>query len=312
MELSNTLKSRFCKDYNLPIQVLHEPYFTYYVSELDKHFSTKHKLKMLTDVVTNLGNEQLFFEESSKVRHEIIYAIQHTDSYIALQQNKLDEYTVTNGINQKNIYNMEHVGKTFISIDLKHANFNVFRMFDPSLVLDCKTYEDLIGTVTDFEYFKKSKYVRQVIFGNLLPKKQQKLQHWVINKIITILKDELGLKNDRFISASSDEVIILVDVETVNEFRDTLNYTLSVNSETKKCYDWFKIEAFTLKSIGDRQFFVKESSDDSEIDFKNIQSYFFMQVFKKYYELPVNTMDKMFYFDGELATFNEGLFDENA
>jgi len=309
MTLSHSIKKRFCKDYNLPIQIFQEPLFSYYMAELDEHFGTKEKIKMLMDIVNSVGEEG-FFAESNKVKDTIIESIQSNETYTELQQNKLEEYNVNNGIKQQDIYNMKNDGKTFVSIDLKHANFNVFKMFDSELVLGFDTYEDMVGSVINYDYFKKSKYLRQVIFGNLLPKKQQKLQKWVINKIITVLNTDVGIKKEDFVTSSSDEVVFVTSPENVESKVETVLKKLIENPETSNFIPFCKVDAFTLKSIGGRKFFVKEGCLDNSVDFKSIQSYFFMQVYKKYLDKPITDMDKKFYFDGMIATFDKGIFEE--
>lgn len=309
VELSNTLKNRFVKDYKLPFQVVQEPMFSYYIAELDSHFKTKQKLEYLTQAVISLGGEEQFFAESNRVKDTIINAISAKDVYEKLQNDRLDEYNVNTGVKQQDIYNMGNVNKTFISLDLKHANFNVFKMFNPELTLGFDTYEEMVGSVTEFDYFKKSKYLRQVIFGNMLPKKQQKLQKWVMEKLIKVLHEDVGIQMEDFVSASSDEVVFAVAPEGVEKFVEMVERKLCVNDETKSISDWVRVEAFTLKSIGDKKFFVKEGIDGS-VEFKGIQSYFFMQVFKKYTAQEINDMDKSFYHDGMLATFNKTVFED--
>lgn len=310
MTLSNTIKKRFVKDYKLPIQVIQEPMFTYYIDELDEHFDTKAKLQMLTEVVDAVGGEDGFFKESNRVKENIINKIQAKEVYGRLQNNRLDDYNVDVKVKQQDIYNMGNVNHTFISIDLKHANFNVLKMFDPSLVLHYSTYEDLVANVTDFDYFKKSKYLRQIIFGNLLPKKQQKLQKWVMDKIINVLHTDVGINMADFLSSSSDEVVFAVDPTNADKFVEMVTKKLSDNKETSGMVDWFKVDSFTLKSVGDKSFFVKESRLDDSIEFKGIQSYFFMQVYKKYLNKDITEHDMKFYFEGFMATFDKSVFDE--
>lgn len=62
-------------------------------------------------------------------------------------------------------------GAFFFSLDLKKVNYHVLKFYYPNLVLNTHTYEDFIGQFTEFDYIRKSKYIRQVIFGNLNPKK---------------------------------------------------------------------------------------------------------------------------------------------
>ena len=310
--LSNTVKNRFCKDFKMPFQVVQEPMFSYYMHQLNDAFDTSNKLKMLEEVINTLGNEDEFFKESNKVKDTIIKAIQSTDAYIRLQDDRLDNYNTINQIKQQDIYNMGNVNKTFISIDLKHANFNVFKMYDSELTLGFDNYEAMIDDITKFEYFKKSKYLRQVIFGNMLPKKQQRLQKWVMDQIITMLHKDVGIELKDFMSSSADEVVFVIDASNAVEIMDLVSRKLKGNNTTEKFASWCKVEAFTLKSIGDKKYFVKENCVTSDIEFKGIPSYFFMQVYKKYTNQEITDMDKSFYFDGMLATFNKSLFDEGA
>lgn len=310
MELSNSIKKRFIKDYNLPIQVIQEPYFTYAIETMDLHLDTKSKLQLLIDVVTELGAEDKFFSEANKVKDSIINSIQLKGIYDQLSADPLDSYEVlNNGVRTQDIYNMGNVNRTFISLDLKHANFNVFRMYSPELVLGFDTYEDMIGSVTKFDYFKKSKYIRQVIFGNMLPKKQQRLQKFVMSQIISVLHNDVGIDMNDFVSASADEVVFAVDPKDVSMFVDMVSRKVKENPLTEKMASWIRIESFTLKSIGDKKFFVKEQ-ENGKVEFKGIPSYFFMQVYKKFTNQPITRDDKIFYYDGMLATFEKEVFDD--
>lgn len=309
MNFSHSVRNRFIKDYNLPIQIVQDPFFEYYINELDSYFNTKQKYQMLFDIFNVLGSEEAFFAESNRVKDTIIKSIESTAAYTELQNNTLDEFNINSKVKQQDIYTMSNAGKTFISIDLKQANFNAFKMFNPDLVLGFNDYESLIHSVTPFDYFKKSKYLRQVIFGNLLPKKQQKLQKWVISKIINVLNTGIGIQLEDFVTSSSDEVVIVVEPDMVNILVETIIKKLGDTPETNKFTNWSKIDAFTLKSIGGRKFFVKENLLDGTVDFKSIQSYFFIQVYKKYFNKPINEMDRKFYFDGNIATFDKGIFE---
>jgi hypothetical protein len=112
-----------------------------------------------------------------------------------------------------------------------------------------------------------------------------------------------------FVSASSDEVVFSVAPENVEMFVGMVERKMNANELTKDVAPWTRVEAFTLKSVGDKKFFVKEGVDGS-VEFKSIQSYFFMQVFKKYTEQEITDMDKKFYHDGFLSTFDKTVFEE--
>lgn len=309
MDLQTNTKHRFIKDFSLPIQVIQEPMFMYYIDELDSYYSTIKKLQYLKDAINLLGSEDKVFSEFSKIKDSLIAAVTEQKKYQELSVDSLEQYTVKNGVTQKNIYSLENSNKVFISIDLKHANFNVLKMYDSSLVLESENYEDFVGTMTDVEYFKKSKYIRQFIFGNLLPKKQQKLQHWVIDSIVQVLLSS-GLKLPEFNSASADEIVIHVDKNRVDDVFNHIKNELKTNVKTCGFYEWLKIEMFVLKSIGGKSYFVKENMLDGSIEFKAIPSFIFMQVYKKYVGNPVEYFDRIFFHEGYLAEFKQPVFSE--
>lgn len=311
MKLSHSVKKRFIKDFSLPFQLVQEPYFTYYINTIDKHFNTVKKVQYLQDAVDALGGEAGFFKEADRIKDFIINEIQAYDVYRDLAQNSFyGVFGIENNIQQKNVYTLENVDKTFISIDLKHANFNILKMYSPTLVMGFETYEDLIGSISDYDYFKKSKYMRQVIFGNLLPKKQQRMQSWLMDLVVTVLKEHVAIDIDRFISASADEVVISIDKSEVSETVEKIKEKLQTESEfTKRMFDNFKFDAFELKSIGGRNFFVKESLLGNQIEFKGIPSFLFMQVYKKFIAQPLEDKDLMFYHEGYLSQFKQFVFE---
>jgi len=307
MAFSNSLKKRFVSDFCLPFQVVQEPVFTYALETLDAHFGTRTKFEMLRFFVENQGGEEGFFEQSNRVKGKIIDAISNKEAYLKLQNDRLDGCNTVNNVSQQNIYNMGNVGKTFISIDLRHANFNVFRVFDPDLVLGFDTYVDLVGSVTDFDYFKQSKYLRQVIFGNLLPKKQQRLQQKLMDDVITDLHRSAGITMKSFVSASSDEVVFEVNAAEAETLTLKVKAVLD-QLRTSPLYDNLRIESFRMKSIGDKSYFIKENTSTGEVTFKGVPSLIFMQVYKHYYGLPLHPNDLVFYHEGFLAEFKETVF----
>ena len=145
----------------------------------------------------------------------------------------------------------------------------------------------------------------------MLPKKQQRLQKWAIDQVISVLHHDIGIPLNSFVSASADEVVFLIENDKALSMVDLVNKKLGNNTLTEKMSDWCRVEAFILKSIENKKFFVKEKLDDSNIEFKGIPSYFFMQAYKKYTNQEILETDKVFYFDGMLATFNKCVFDSD-
>jgi len=304
MELSNNIKKRFIKDYSLPISVLSEPLFSYYIEELDELYGTKEKLVNLVTLIEDLGNEDLFFKESSRVVDNVIEAISRKNIYKELQEDRLDNCSVIKDVNHKDIYNLKNVGEHFVSIDLVKANFNSMKSYSNELVLNSTSYEDLLSKFTDHDYYKNSKQIRQVIFGNLLPKKQQRLQKDIIYSIYNELI-ELGIDKDKFINASTDEIII--HTISKEEAKLIANKIFELK-ETGKLQNT-RIELFKLNNIGDRKYFVKEHYNGN-VEFKGIPAYHFMQSYKEYLGKELNGNDLRFNYEGQVAIFEKPLFND--
>ena len=73
--------------------------------------------------------------------------------------------------------------------------------------MGCENYKELVSKFTEIKPFIESKQIRQVIFGHLNPKRQQTIQKYMMNLVVEIL-DKNGFDKCRFLSASSDEVIL--------------------------------------------------------------------------------------------------------
>jgi hypothetical protein len=53
----------------------------------------------------------------------------------------------------KGVYHPQSHGRYFFSIDIKCANFNVLKDYDPGLMLDCSSWEELVLRFSPYKYF---------------------------------------------------------------------------------------------------------------------------------------------------------------
>lgn len=302
MKLTNEIKQRFIKDYKLPFNVTEEPLFSYYIDTLDNFYKTKEKLSNLEKFVETFGNESEFFKESSKIIQTIIDSVQRKNIYKTFSNDPMSNQPYIKDVANKDIYSLNNVGGHFFSIDLVKANFQAMKKYSNDLVLGANDYNEFMSKFTDFEYFKNSKQIRQVIFGNLSPKKQQIIQKTMMKEIYDLLL-EAGIPNNKFINSSADEIIIKADskdenLEHIRIAEKIREHGLLPNT---------RFELFELNNIGNRKFFVKEFYDGN-VEFKGIPSQYFLQAFKEYFKIPLNDNDLKFYHDQQLATFDLPLF----
>ena len=300
IELNNHIKKRFVKDFRLPINVFDEPYFEYFVDLYDPLYNIKDKLGYLNKVLDKSENQDSFFQISSDISNGIKNLISNSKAYSKFNTMNMDKLPLKKNVSQQNIYIVPNIGKEMISIDLQKANFNCFKLFGLQEEIGCKTYEDLVKKFTNEDYFLQSKMIRQVIFGDLNPARQQRVQKYIIQNLCEKL-----LENGCEISSASSDEIIIKNKQNIKEVKDMLK-------DVDENFKFFRVEKFHFDRVSEEfDFFVKKTTTDigdEKIEFKNTPSFVFAQVYKQYYGLPVNSYDMLFYHEGYLAEFKETVF----
>ncbi len=325
---NHSLLKRFVKDYKLPIQVVQQPFFEYFIDLYDELHQTKQKFKIFEDYLTTLEHQENFFSMNDKIISR--FKEKFSQLEVFKNFNNLDlqqEYKIQKKIPQKDMYNIDNIGVEFISIDLRQANFNVFKLLDPSSELT--TYFDFLKKTIDelsfnqkqkecaYEYFKNSKMIRQVIFGELNPSRQQALQRYVISQLC----EKLNSHHLDITSASSDEIIVknFSDIQKIKE----------ILKDVSESFKFFRVEKFKLESImNGKPFFLKISTEKEQVDIlsmkvddmfvqknhdvkfeiKNYSQFLYPQIYKHLKREEVNELDKTFYYEGFLSVLKDDLF----
>lgn len=206
-----------------------------------------------------------------------------------------------------NVYNRNSVGNSYISLDLIHANeqaleamsvLDSFESWD-SLVFDFTRNENKEVHDALCQYIKKSKQIRQVAFGKINAKMQQKVEKWLVEHVIDNLIENQILDTDDFIGYTTDE-IILKDTEFTRKVVDDVEI-----ASTK--LGRFSIDRFRIKQIGDFDFFVKVREEKAP-SFHNIPTTYYMQAVKYYFGQPITDDDLKFIYEGHVAKFEKSLF----
>lgn len=302
---SNHLLRRFVKDYSLPIQLVQEPYFSYYVELYDRVYQSKKHFALLQDTIQQFGDEEKFLQYYNLLKDQIIAAIKITPEFQQFNNDRLDEFTITNKIGGSgDIYKPMFDGKCFLSFDLKKANYNSLKFYHPNMVMNTDTFDVFISLFTDDEYIKQSKYIRQVIFGNLNPKKQQKIQKYIVNILCSKIVDFYDVANIR--NTSFDEIVVELDAP-----EDYLLNQVFQNEIKKVVHDLgieLNVEIFYLKQLKPFSYFVKEYIEPKDkIEFKAVNVFHMPQVYKHYFQMPLHPYDFMFFHEGYIAKYMEPL-----
>lgn len=324
--ISSSVKKRFVKDYNLPITLFRDDIFHYFLGIYDEHLNTVNKWDTLIDVHSRLG-ESGFFAESQKIMDSVVASISSNESYAKFSGLVQSQNVVVETMPEKrNVYHPDFVNKLLISIDMKKANFNSMRFYAPE-IFNASTYEEYLSQFTNYQYFTESKQIRQVIFGNLNPKAQQAAQRNIMLKTYQILSSYFG-DSVEMVMTGPDEIVI-TDILALNMYVNDFIKILHVELDKIGIKDCHSIKPFVLDKVGtEKSFYVKVPYDLKrellisqgdyaepevryDVEFKQVPSFFYPQVFKRYFNLATCEYDFMFYHEGHYAKFLTSVFGEH-
>lgn len=296
--ITERLKERFCKDFNLPIKVFCEPYFTERLNLFDKYYHCLAKYERFIELVNRLGGEQSYFEYYNKVKDLAITYLNESEAmkYFA-QQEDMSKYALKNvGFPKRDIYHADNHGKYFVSFDMKRGNFTALSHYNSDIVGGKKTYEEFLSMFTDEPHMLESKYIRQVIFGNVNPRRQVTYEQYLMD---IVLSDVLTYCNkEDVVYFSTDEIVVKLDenyAEKLNSIHETV---------AKSCADGINIrsEVFQLYKVDGLSGYIKKIVDgEGDYVIKCIDSLFMPMVLRKMYGDTIMPNDYVFLHDGLLA-----------
>lgn len=299
------LKKRFRKDCNLPINLFDEPYFTQRLKALDVQFDCVKKFDTFCADLEKYDTEQEYFEYYNTVKDSVINMIKDNTEYMKfLNDDFADVRVVTKNITlgNKNLYIEGNQDKTFISIDMKKANFSALRHYSPAIFKNVETWEQYIGFFTPSEHIRNSKYIRQVILGACNPKRQITYERYLMTMLYLHIKSELDGKVS-FYSLGNDEIIISVAGTSVS----AKEIKAAIATCPQKIGELVRFEMFDLQKVGDYGWMKVIYDEPERVEFKTINADIYHQIVKHYWNMPITEDDLVFRYNGVLARFLEGV-----
>lgn len=300
MNISYKLKERFVRDFKIPIRLYAEPYFTDRLALYDSVYGTVEKWKSFITEVNKFSNEEEYFAEYNRVKEAAMYFIKSSEAYNHFNELDMNKYAVDptyRSLPGKDIYHTQNVGKCFISIDMKKANFSCLKHFDRS-IFDADTWEEFIGRFTTNQNIINSKYIREVIMGNCNPKRQITYEKYLMSSILDKLI-ALGIDISRVVFFSNDEIIFDITDVTDSSILDI------INSFVETCSIPLRVETFKLQGIKDDEKmigFIKIITDGG-FDFKCLNHINTPWVIRKLNNEDIQENDLVFEHEGKLAKY---------
>jgi len=307
---SHSLRRTFVKDYAIPVSVVQDPYFEYQIDFLDKQYNTWEKVALLEEALARFKDEEELNKYMRETREAVIDGVKSSHAYEGYCSNTavlpFAQMSWERKVPDKCVYKLDNVGLRMVSIDLVSANFQVFKLFWPELVNHKDSYEGFISQFTDLEYFKKSKKIRQVIFGNLCPKRQARISKDVMFAMWQHFEQKEMHLEMRMLSA--DEIVFREVTHLVQHPLLCIEAKLSDMAFDKKKVE-ARVQEFTIEPVKMRtsSAYIKRYPDGS-FDLKCCPGPYTIEVLRHIYGQPSHPYDKVFYNDGRLCEYKDSLF----
>lgn len=309
-------RQRFVKDYNLPINIFDDNLFEYYIHLYDFFPYLRYK-----ETIEKIENEydgcvEKWLEYCASVRDNAINGVMETEEYKNFNSMDLSQYNFTPICGERSCYTEETNGKRFLSIDLKKANFQALKYVG---VVSDVTYEQFIHRFGGDDYIANSKYLRQVIFGKMNPSRQIKIEKYLMSKVYDAIKDVTEKYGFIIFSMNSDELIFeipkefydnwLIDFENsralINDIYDLVNEKVGVEIKV----DYIEVRRLPIVSANGTKIDAYERTNVSKYKktLKKASTTFYPQIYKLWNGMLIEDNDMVFYFENQLATFNQEL-----
>jgi len=288
MELTEQLKRKFLKDFNLSYSITKEPYFSNAIQVL----GYEKQLLMFQKFISKFSNVEELYDSMDSIfgnkskDGKLIEYIKQNPLYTTVFQDTAfyNDFLLPNAKYNKisNLYSNNNVGKIYISIDLKEANFQMFKLFK---IIKTNNYKEFIRLFTNEEYFWNTKQARQIVFGQLNPKRQQKYQRYVMLRLYDLL-----VANFKAYYFTSDELLCEIEYNDTSQIIIDIN-ELIINDKTLNTLD-FHINTFELKVLKTESgFYYYKHYDTKPNKPKGVSKSEYLEVYKLINDIPVTDLD---------------------
>ena len=290
MKPTERLNKKFIRDCKLPIPTGKSPFFEYFIDMYEDLLSSRTLYKQFLDDIKDFNTEQEVFEYYNQLKESVIQFLKSSKEFDTLVNMDLNDYGVRSEYTSRDIFNTANSDSLalFTSIDIVKANYQIFRSLGNTLP---NSYEELMRKFTDKQHFINSKYIRQVILGNLSPKRQVTLQKYKLNEALPEITKIFG--KDSVVSFSNDEIVVrgYTDTDLVKLIKNKTG--LDVRVET---FSFFTCLHGYVKHF---------LNSPDKVEFKCVPMNLFAENYKTYFQKPVVDFDLVFEVDNRLVKFFE-------
>lgn len=304
------LRQRFCKDCDIPINVFDEPYFSDRLKLFDFLYDSVSKWKLFTKEFKKYDSCDDYFTNYSRIKDEAIAFVRNTEGFQIFTAYGINDFSIKNkGLPVSKIYNPENNGRVFLSIDMRKANFSALREYRDDIFGGSDTWEAFISRFTDNKHIINSKYIRQVIMGNLNPKRQTAYEKVIMDKLLTNILHAKVISKENVAAFLADEIIF--DVTDLENRREVIADIYKISGQVP----YMNTEAFSLhkiygygvdgyiKNVYSNVYLIDNAARSIKVKCvdKDMMTFVARYLLKE----PVTDSDRTFYCNGLLAKFEQ-------
>lgn len=305
MKITENLRKRFCKDFNIPINMFRDNFFMERLELLNDFYGTKRKWEIFKNEVSRYDNEQDYFEYYNKTKDDAISHIKATEGFRRFNAEDMSKFEIPQpyrNLPTKDIYHASNVGKSFVSIDITKANFSCLNFYDSEIFEHQGYWENYIGLYTSLKHIIESKYIRQVILGNCNPGRQVTYEKWIMYTLLQWIVGEtegsVRLPLEDVAMFSNDEIVLYDNGNIKWDYLMRVVGNFTTNSGIP-----IHVEKFKLVEFGDLAY-VKLIEDDT-LEIKCAKAEFLPMIIHGIQGGKIDYHDLFFMYEGELARFED-------
>lgn len=155
----------------------------YYLNTMKPYYGIEQYDNFMSDIKT-IGYQQIK-HDVIKIKNELVSLLKSNSQYqIFISNESLKLKYPQNFTNNKSIYNSNNIDKNLLSIDIRSSNWTCYKKIT-SYEMDY-SWAKLISQYTSSKCIQNSKYLREVVFGEMNSKKLQNL-YLILYLILTKL-----------------------------------------------------------------------------------------------------------------------------
>lgn len=300
------LRQRFCKDCDIPINIFDEPYFSDRLGLFDFLYDSVSKWNLFKSEFKKYDSAIDYFTDYSRIKDEAIEAVRSAEGFQLFSAYGVNDFSIKNkGLPSGRIYNPENNGRIFLSIDMKKANFSALHEYRSNIFGGAHTWEEFVSRFTDNKHIINSKYIRQVIMGNLNPKRQTAYEKVLMDKLLTDIL-HAGVIGRKYIAAFlADEIIFdVTDLENRTEVTaDIYKISSQIPYMKTEVFSLHRVYGYGVDGYTKNVFSMSDASHSIKVKCvdKDMMAFVARYLLKE----PVTDFDKIFYYNVLLAKFEQ-------